>query len=167
MGTTLVHRRASYVDVIGVVLCVLSSTNLFGSSLFIALGMSALGLLIHIDPNAAFAPPAVYRNGLAALGIPLGTNFLVTSLIIARIWHLSKRTPNLLPSKSIVAATAVVVESGALLVFAQLTGCVLFVLNHPAQNIAIYSTVQLYVSTSFVIPYIIHMSVPDRALRQR
>lgn len=132
-----------------------------------ALGISALGLLVNIDPNAAFAPPAVYRNGLAALGIPLGTNFLVTSLIIARIWYLSKRTPNFLPSKSIVAATAVVVESGALLVFAQLTSCVLFVLNHPAQNIAICSTVQLYVSASLLTLCIVLMCVPDRALRQR
>ena len=118
---------------------------------FIALGISALGLLLRIDPNAAYAPPAVYRNGVAALGIPLGTNFLVTSLIVARIWYLSKRTHNFLPSRTILAATAVVVESGALLVFAQLTSCVLFLLNHPAQNIAICSTVQFYVSTSFIM----------------
>ena len=122
---------------------------------FIALGISALALLLHIDPNAAFAPPAVYRNGVGALAIPLGTNFLVTSLIVVRIWYLSKRTPNFLPSKTILAATAVVVESGALLVFAQLTSCVLFLLNHPAQNIAICSTVQFYVSPSFIIKYML------------
>jgi hypothetical protein len=113
--------------------------------LYPACGLSALGLLIKIDPNASFAPPSVYRNAEVALGLPLGTNILLMSLIIGRIWYISRDTP----ARWITKTVTMFIESGTLVVVAQFASCVLFILNHPGQNIATCTAVQLYVCDFF------------------
>jgi hypothetical protein len=151
MGKALEYRRAPFPYVIDVPLYVPHRGCCPHFCLYTqsqACGLSALGLLLKIDPNASVAPPAVYRNAEVALGLPLGTNVLLTGLIIGRIWYISQGTPGVLSSKQ-AQLSMVFIESGALVVFAQLPSCVLFVLNHPAQNIATCSAVQCYVCTLF------------------
>jgi len=163
VGKTPEYHRAPLPHVIDVTLYVLNRDSVFIWPLILsrACGLSALGLLLKIDPTAAVAPPAVYRNAEVALGLPLGTNVLVTSLIVGRIWYISRSNPDILSSKWIQAAISMIVESGALVIIAQLGSCILFVLNHPGQNIATCTAVQCYVRAHFSLtrgPFIDHWS---------
>jgi hypothetical protein len=79
--------------------------------------------------------------------MPLATNSLVTALIIGRIWYISKSAPKILPSKKIDAATAFIIQSGALVVIIQLAFVILFGIESDSQNIAVSMAVQIYVSS--------------------
>jgi hypothetical protein len=112
---------------------ILKTTTFF----YLACSISTLSLLLHINPTAAVALHAIYHNAEVALGLPLGTNTLATSLIIGQIWYLARYTPDTL--KVILAAIAVVIESGALAVVTQLASCVLTILARTSQCVQLFS----------------------------
>jgi hypothetical protein len=112
--------------------------------------MAGVGLLVQTDPTAPVAPPAIVPLGDIALGLPLGVNVLVTALIIGRIWYVSRGTSRVLSMRSVQTAMAVVIESGALVVIAQIAFVTLFVTGSPAQNIAVAVAEQIYVSQHYL-----------------
>jgi hypothetical protein len=129
--------------------------------------MAGIGILVQIDPTAPVAPKAIVPLGDIALGLPLGVNILVTSLIIGRIWYISRGTSTALSMRVVKTAMAVAIESGALVVIVQIAFVTLFVAQSPAQNIAVAVAEQIYVGLSTVCStceYI--LTIFDRALRR-
>src|ERR1700754_2143472 len=84
-----------------------------------ACAMASIGILVSF-PDAAIAPPSLVPLGTAAFAIPLCFNFIVTGLIVGRLWYKgrqvqfalrSSRVP--LPSKELLhRAMIVCIESG-------------------------------------------------------
>jgi len=113
-------------------------------------GMTGLGILLNIAPTAPQAPAAVKPLGTAAFTLPLATNFLITILTVVRLYMLASKaravnTAKALDTSSYVhKAAAIVIESGALYLVAQLVFVILFALGHPAQGIAAVVAVQIY-----------------------
>ena len=108
--------------------------------------------VVTLDPTAAFAPAYIIPLGIAGYSLPLATNVLATSLIVWKLWWMLRRgTPGTLAGpfgggRAVTNAVVVVVESGLLYLVAQLVVVVLFSLGHPAQAIAVFTAVQIYVS---------------------
>ncbi|KAL7277248.1 hypothetical protein ACG7TL_009101 [Trametes sanguinea] len=107
-------------------------------------------LVLTIDPNAPVAPPAIVPLGLAGYALPLATNILTTALIVARLWHTARAAEARCRGRMAgtvrvaKAAVAIIVESGALYLAAQLVLVVLFALEHPAQAVVAVMAVQIY-----------------------
>lgn len=126
--------------------------------------------MVTIDPTAPVAPPALVPLGFAGYALPLVTNVLTTFLIVVRLWHTARaadaRYGGRMAGTARVAQTAVaiIVESGALYLAAQLVLVVLFALEHPAQAIVAVMAVQIYVSTLCIIPRSIHSMLKLRAM---
>ncbi|KAI0302492.1 hypothetical protein BC826DRAFT_965837 [Russula brevipes] len=106
-------------------------------------------LLIY--PHFSVISPPFVRPSLAGFILPLCTNLLVTTLIVARIWYLSPSkaddlhgTGRRIPTGTGRAAIDIVVESGMLYLAAQLVFVVLFAIKHPAQAIIAAMAVQIY-----------------------
>jgi hypothetical protein len=109
-----------------------------------------LDFLLHINPNSPIAPPSLVPLGLAAFSLPLGTNVIVTALIVTRIWSLTPRNVRNMGSAQFAAGTSraaidIVVESGMLYLAVQLVFVILFSIRHPAQGIVGVIAVQIYV----------------------
>ncbi|KAI0284113.1 hypothetical protein BC826DRAFT_1109869 [Russula brevipes] len=111
-----------------------------------------VGIALHyfplIYPTRDGTPPSVLLSRIG-FSLPLCTNVLVTTLIIARIWYLSPRkTHDVLggrfPTGTGRAAIDIVVESGMLYLVVQLIFVVLFAIGHPAQGIVAAIAVQIY-----------------------
>lgn len=115
--------------------------------------MIGLSLVLKIDPSAPIAPPSVVPLGTASFALPLATNFIVTALIVGRIYYLGSYNRDL-QSTSVITHTAnhvsqvvvIVIESGVLYLVFQLILVVLFALKHPSQGIISAMAVQIYVS---------------------
>ncbi|EIN13036.1 hypothetical protein PUNSTDRAFT_131261 [Punctularia strigosozonata HHB-11173 SS5] len=118
---------------------------------FVSCAMTTIGLLIS-HPAAAIVPKSEVHFGTSAFAIPLAFNFLVTSLIVGRIWWKGRQhRGNLRQSGGIILsngylkdAMMVVVESGMLYLVVQLVLTVLFALNHPAQILLSDIATQVY-----------------------
>ena len=114
-------------------------------------------LVITLDPTAPAAPPALVPLGLAGYVLPLGTNALATGLIAARLLLASRRPQvdstvgggGALTARAARRAVAIIVESGALYLAAQLAFVVLFARGAPAQAVAAVIAAQIYVRPPF------------------
>ena len=98
-------------------------------------------------------PPSVGLLALSAFFLPLGTNVIVTTLICARIWYLSRKAPDMpsarFPTGTSQAIIKIVVESGMLYLAVQIIFAVLMAIGHPAHVIVAMIAEQIYVR----IPY--------------
>jgi hypothetical protein len=118
-----------------------------------ACAMATIAILVS-TPTAAIVPKSLVPLGTAAFAIPLGFNFIVTSLIIGRIWWKGRATRGsirrtggiVLPSGYLKAAMVVVIESGMVYLLVQFVLTVLFAINHPAQIMLADIATQVYVS---------------------
>lgn len=111
--------------------------------------------MVTLDPNSPAPPSAIVPLGLAGYTLPLCTNFILTTLIVGRIWYFACRvrtyaistSGDLGRSRTSLSREVinVLIESGALYFAAQLVFVVLFGLGHPAQAIVAVMTTQIYV----------------------
>ncbi|KII84638.1 hypothetical protein PLICRDRAFT_355567 [Plicaturopsis crispa FD-325 SS-3] len=113
----------------------------------VACAMAGLGILFETAPTAPFAPASVAPLGTTAFALSLCLNFLVTLLIVGRIWHISQQT-RILQSYTTRnrtrVAMGVLIESGMLFLAVQLVFVVLFAIGHPAQNVVVPAALQIY-----------------------
>lgn len=115
--------------------------------------MEVLHLLLGINPSAPVAPDAIVPLGIAGYALPLGTNVMITILIVSRIWYVSRGAKELVvsmkgfrsASDTARRAMNIIIESGVLYLVTQLIFVVLFALQHPAQAIMAVVAVQIYV----------------------
>ncbi|KAJ7776910.1 hypothetical protein DFH07DRAFT_911796 [Mycena maculata] len=114
----------------------------------VSCGLSVVGLVLKTSPTASQAPAAIVPIGTASFALSLCLNFIVSSLIVGRIWwmtresHLRSDDPR---SKTTVSqAMAIVVESGLLFLAAQFVFVILFAIAHPAQAVVEPMAVQIY-----------------------
>lgn len=116
--------------------------------------MVGLSLVLKIDPTAPVAPAVLVPLGTASFTLPLATNFIITILIVGRIYYVSMYTRDLRTTSVITSTTnhfnqaaAIVIESGMLYLVTQLIFVVLFAIKHPAQAIVAVAVVQVYVGS--------------------
>lgn len=106
-------------------------------------------LLEDLDPSAPVAPASLVPLGIAAYTLPLFTNVMVTSLIVGRIWWITRRLAGVDTTRSSGAsvrrAMVILAESGALYLVTQLIFVIVFALKHPSQAIMGVVAVQIYV----------------------
>ncbi|EKM58164.1 uncharacterized protein PHACADRAFT_252254 [Phanerochaete carnosa HHB-10118-sp] len=118
-------------------------------------GLICAAVVGHLVWGTADATPSpsIVPLGLASFTLPLCTNVIVTSLIIFRIWYMSKDTVLYgLPTRSTTrAAMGIVIESGILYFVVQFIFVVIFGIGHPAEFIMILVATQTYGITSTLI----------------
>ncbi|KAF9461365.1 hypothetical protein BDZ94DRAFT_1263854 [Collybia nuda] len=119
----------------------------------VACGLALIGLVLTINPTAPQAPEAIVPVGTAGFAMSLILNFIVSALIVGRIWHHSRQNKQFLESDhSLKRATAIIVESGLLFLTAQFVFVVLFAIKHPAQAILVPIATQIYgISPTLII----------------
>ncbi|KAF8520308.1 hypothetical protein JB92DRAFT_1911315 [Gautieria morchelliformis] len=118
---------------------------------FVSCAMATIGILVS-TPAAAIVPPSLVPLGTSAFAVPLAFNFIVTTLIIGRIWYLGRQRHNahlnsgqtVFPRSYIWEAMIVIVESGGLYLLVQFVLMVLFAMNHPAQILVSDIATQVY-----------------------
>jgi len=108
-------------------------------------------VIITLDPTVPAPPAYIVPLGIAGYTLPLCTNFIVTTLIVGRIWYFS--LGGLSSGKSLaLRAMSIVIESGLLYLVIQLVYVVLFAIANPAENIAGLMAVQIYgISSTLII----------------
>jgi hypothetical protein len=120
-----------------------------------ACGIGLIGLVLSINPKAPQAPAAIVPVGTAGFSLSLCLNFIVSALIVARIWHTSRqnRLHGLSHSNnSVHRAVGIVVEAGLLFLAVQFVFVVLFAIAHPAQAILVPVATQVYgISPTLII----------------
>lgn len=114
--------------------------------------MASLALLTEIDPTAAQAPAAIVPLATAAFSLSLCLNFMVTLLIVGRIWYTMSRDIvdeqdrfDVRASGVAGRAIGVMVESGLLFLVIQFIFVVLFAIEHSSQAILVPAAMQIYV----------------------
>ncbi|KAJ6458061.1 hypothetical protein C8R47DRAFT_1227205 [Mycena vitilis] len=110
-------------------------------------GFAEIGLVRATSPTAPQAPAALVPIGTASFALSLCLNFMVSALIVGRIWWVTRmsRQHGLPTAKtSITRAMEIVVESGFLFLAAQLVFVVLFAIGHPAQAVVEPVATQIY-----------------------
>lgn len=112
---------------------------------YVGCGIALIGLVLTTDPNAPQSPAALVPVGTSSFAISLSLNFIVSALIVGRIWFLS-RNEIIERDRGIKRAAAIVIESGLLFLWAQFVFTVLFAISHPAQAIIEPVATQIYVS---------------------
>ncbi|KAJ7787402.1 hypothetical protein B0H14DRAFT_2249824, partial [Mycena olivaceomarginata] len=121
----------------------------------VACGIGLIGLVLSINPKAPQAPAAIVPVGTAGFSLSLCLNFIVSALIVARIWHTSRqnRLHGLSHSNnSVHRAVGIVVEAGLLFLAVQFVFVVLFAIAHPAQAILVPVATQVYgISPTLII----------------
>ncbi|EIN13037.1 hypothetical protein PUNSTDRAFT_131262 [Punctularia strigosozonata HHB-11173 SS5] len=119
---------------------------------FVSCAMATIGILVS-TPSAAIVPKSLVPLGTSAFAIPLCFNFIVTGLIIGRIWWKGRSSHGnigraggvvMLPPTYLKAATVVVIESGLVYLVVQFVLTVLFAINHPAQIMLADIATQIY-----------------------
>jgi hypothetical protein len=115
-------------------------TNHFLVSVCISI---VIDLLLHVNPNSPIAPPSLTPLAFTVFSLPLGTNAIVTALIVARIWYLSRSAQ--FPTRTDQAVIDIVLESGIFYLVVQLIFVILSAIHHPAQLIVGAIAVQIYV----------------------
>ncbi|KAJ7473975.1 hypothetical protein FB451DRAFT_1035091, partial [Mycena latifolia] len=121
----------------------------------VSCGIALIGLVLSISPTAPQAPAAIVPVGDAAFAMSLILNFMTSSLIVGRIWYMSRenRMQGIPHSKtSIQRALEIVIESGLLFLAAQFVFVVLFAMAHPAQAVVEPVATQIYgISPTLII----------------
>ncbi|KAJ7110767.1 hypothetical protein C8R43DRAFT_825756, partial [Mycena crocata] len=121
----------------------------------VACGIGLIGLVLTINPAAPQAPPALVPVGTAGFALSLCLNFIVSSLIVSRIWYISRENARQGISHSdgaIQRAIGIIIESGLLFLTAQFIFVVLFAIGHPAQAILVPVATQIYgISPTLII----------------
>ncbi|KAK0499561.1 hypothetical protein EDD18DRAFT_1151691 [Armillaria luteobubalina] len=109
-------------------------------------GMASIGLLNKIDATSHQAPAAIVPLGTSGFALSLGCNFLLTALIVGRIWYMDRQMNRAMPDKdsSLPKAMSIMIESGTLVLVVQLILLVLFAIRHPAQAIMVPAATQIY-----------------------
>jgi hypothetical protein len=108
-------------------------------------GMGVYVKFAHGLPAGASSTKLVNASANIALGVPVGTDLLLTLLIVGRILYLSRTTPDLLSSRRVQAAVSIFAESGAMVIIVQLITSVLVLRGFPSQNIVLCMLAQVYV----------------------
>ncbi|KAJ7654241.1 hypothetical protein B0H17DRAFT_1214450 [Mycena rosella] len=106
-----------------------------------------IGLVLSINPTAPVAPAALVPVGTAGFALSLCLNFIVSALIVGRIWQISRQNRMQgisLTDSTIQRAIGIIVESGLLFLAAQFVFVVLFAIKHPAQAILEPVATQIY-----------------------
>jgi len=108
-----------------------------------------LRIISHINENTQQAPAGLMPWGLCSFIVLICGNAIVTTLIVVRIWQLSphKRCDMLganFQRETGLGAIIIIIESGMLYLVAQIVFCILFAINHPAQDIVGSMAVQVY-----------------------
>lgn len=113
---------------------------------------AAAGLTVESNSFGASPSPSIAPLVLAAYILPLCVNFILTALVVSRIWWMSRGAEWTLPTilrggKRSVAFKAImmIVESGALYFVVQLIYLVVFSLGNNAEQIMSLIAVQIYV----------------------
>ncbi|KAH7873978.1 uncharacterized protein C8R40DRAFT_1110676 [Lentinula edodes] len=118
----------------------------------VACGIGLIGLVLTISPNAPQAPAAIVPIGTAAFSMSLCLNFIVSALIVGRIWYITGLNREIKTDSAIRRASAIIIESGLLFLAAQLVFVVLFAIKHPAQAIVEPIATQIYgISPTLII----------------
>lgn len=94
--------------------------------------------------------PQVEVTGMLAYSLPLCTNLMVTTLIVGRIWYMSRDATIYGLQRSYTRKAAmIIIESGALYFAVQLMFVVMFGLDYPVEVLAVGLAVPVYVSQYF------------------
>ncbi|KAJ6535091.1 hypothetical protein B0H19DRAFT_1184935 [Mycena capillaripes] len=121
----------------------------------VACGVGLIGLVLSINPSAPQAPAAIVPVGTAGFSLSLCLNFIVSALIVGRIWHVSRQNHRhgiAHSVSSVQGAIGIVVESGLLFLVAQFVFVVLFAIAHPAQAVLVPVATQIYgISPTLII----------------
>ncbi|KAJ6517139.1 hypothetical protein DFH09DRAFT_1195514 [Mycena vulgaris] len=121
----------------------------------VACGVGLIGLVLSINPTAPIAPAAIVPVGTAGFSLSLCLNFIVSALIVGRIWQISRqnRIQGVSHSDSTIQrAIGIIVESGLLFLVAQFVFVVLFAIAHPAQAVVEPVATQIYgISPTLII----------------
>lgn len=109
--------------------------------------MGSLALLNQINPNSQQAPAEIVPLGTSGFALSLCVNFLVTTLIVGRIWYISRQSRRVLPDEdnALQNAMSIMIESGTPVLIAQFIFVVLFAISHPAQAVLVPAATQIYV----------------------
>ncbi|KAJ7344025.1 hypothetical protein DFH08DRAFT_871631 [Mycena albidolilacea] len=116
-----------------------------------ACGLAVTGLLISINPTAPQVPAALVPIGDADFALSLIVNFMVSSLIVGRIWWMTRESSISHSSTSIQKAMGIVIESGLLFLAIQFVFVILFAIAHPAQAVVEPIATQIYVTSPMLI----------------
>ena len=87
---------------------------------------------------------AIVPLGLASYTLPLCTNIIVTTLIVVRIYNLTRNTKSASKFR-LRSVVYILLESGVLYALVQLVFVTLYAIQHPAQYILVPMAVQVYV----------------------
>lgn len=121
------------------------------TNLCIACGLAGIGIIASTDPSAATSPKSVIPLGTSSFVLSLCVNVIATTLIIVRIWMIS-RTICVVPSINLTKtrvqrAMEIMIESGTALLIIQLVFVTFFATNNVAQLITVSLLSQVYVRT--------------------
>lgn len=111
-----------------------------------ACGLAVTGLVISISPTAPQAPAALVPIGDAYAALSLILNFMVSSLIVGRIWWMTREGSISHSTASARNAIGIIIESGFLFLAIQFVFVILFAIAHPAQAVVEPIATQIYVS---------------------
>ncbi|KAJ6554240.1 hypothetical protein B0H19DRAFT_949025, partial [Mycena capillaripes] len=117
----------------------------------VSCGFAVTGLVISINPTATQAPAALVPIGDADFALSLILNFMVSSLIVGRIWWMTRESNISHSSTSIQKAVGIVIESGLLFLAIQFVFVILFAIAHPAQAVVEPIATQIYVISPMLI----------------
>ncbi|KAJ7149675.1 hypothetical protein C8R46DRAFT_1125747 [Mycena filopes] len=116
-----------------------------------ACGFAVTGLVNAINPTAPQVPPALVPIGDADFALSIILNFMVSSLIVGRIWWMSRGGVVPHSSNAIQQATGLIIESGLLFLAVQFVFVILFAIAHPAQAVVEPIATQVYVISPMLI----------------
>ncbi|KAJ7457454.1 hypothetical protein FB451DRAFT_594556 [Mycena latifolia] len=128
----------------------------------VACGLALIGLVLQINPNAPQAPAALVPVGTAGFALSLCLNFIVSALIVSRIYYIARQnrihgvSPHTTHSgahdTTFQRAIGIIVEAGGLFLAAQFVFVVLFAIAHPAQAVVEPVATQIYgISPTLII----------------
>jgi len=117
----------------------------------VSCGFAVTGLLMTINPTAPQVPAALVPIGDADFALSLILNFMVSSLIVGRIWWMTRQGTLSHSSTSIQKAVGIVIESGLLFLTIQFIFVILFAIAHPAQAVVEPIATQIYVISPMLI----------------
>ncbi|KAF7295716.1 hypothetical protein MIND_01112100 [Mycena indigotica] len=118
-------------------------------------GVGLIGLVLTINPSSPQAPAEIVPVGDAAFAMSLILNFTVSSLIVSRIYYITRENRRhgiTYTDTAIQRAIGIIVEAGLLFLLVQFVFVVLFAIAHPAQAILVPIATQVYgISPTMII----------------
>ncbi|KAF8208001.1 hypothetical protein K438DRAFT_1961511 [Mycena galopus ATCC 62051] len=117
----------------------------------ISCGLTLIGLAISRNPTASQTPAALVPIGDAYAALSLILNFMVSSLIVGRIWGMTRAGSISDSPGPIRKAIGIVIESGILFLAIQFIFVILFAIGHPAQAVVEPIATQIYVTSPMLI----------------